>query len=257
MRSKRYLAIIVAIALLASVFAPLVAVSGAELALAPRIHIDQSTSSNWGGYAVQSTSGSVTSVKGSWVVPSVTGAKRTTAYSSFWVGIDGYISNTVEQIGTDSDIQNGRATYYAWFEFYPNPAYQLLRFPVRPGDVISASVTYSSGTFTASITDQSTKKTFTTSSTMPSASRSSAEWIAEAPSSNQGILPLANFGTVTFSSCTANVGNGPQSILSFGPLATSTTGTGYDPITIIQPAATATPTALTGTGDYFSVQWAP
>ncbi len=239
-----------------STFAPLIAVTGAELALAPRIGIDQSTASNWSGYAAVPSSGSVSSVSGSWIVPAVTGARRTTAYSSFWVGIDGYNSGTVEQIGTDSDIQNGKATYYAWFEFYPNPAYKLLRFPVSPGDKISASVTYSSGTFTVSITDITTRKTFSTSSTVPTAARTSAEWIAEAPWSN-GVLPLANFGQVTFSSCTASVGGISQTISSFGPMTAATSGTGYDAITMTTSSGTvkAVPSGLDDTGAGFSVHW--
>src|SRR4051794_21275294 len=58
-------------------------------------------SSNWSGYAVTGTPGSITDVKGSWIVPGIQGACGTTdSYSSFWIGIDGYSSNTVEQIGT-------------------------------------------------------------------------------------------------------------------------------------------------------------
>jgi Peptidase A4 family len=74
-------------------------------------------------------------------VPAVTGSA--TAYSSFWVGIDGFNAGTVEQIGTDSDISRGSPLYYAWFEFYPSPMYQITSLSVRPGDVMSATVTYS------------------------------------------------------------------------------------------------------------------
>src|SRR5690349_8433651 len=100
---------------------------------------------NWSGYAVTGTNGSATDVKGSWVVPSV--SCSSTGYSSFWVGIDGFSSNTVEQIGTDSDCVSVRgrqtATYYAWFEFYPGPSYEIV-FPrgVHPGDTITAEVKY-------------------------------------------------------------------------------------------------------------------
>src|SRR6266542_694566 len=63
---------------------------------------------NWSGYAVTGAPGSVTDAKGSWVVPSIQGnCGSTNAYASFWVGIDGFSSNTVEQVGTDSDCQNG------------------------------------------------------------------------------------------------------------------------------------------------------
>ena len=77
-------------------------------------------SSNWSGYAAETNlndpaSGAVTAVSGSWVVPKVTPTSNSsTAYSSVWVGIDGYSSSTVEQIGTDSDVVNGQVQYYAW-----------------------------------------------------------------------------------------------------------------------------------------------
>ena len=64
----------------------------------------------------QSTS--VSYVAGSWVVPTV--STKTNGYSSVWVGIDGYSSSTVEQIGTEEDVVNGKATYYAWYEMYPS-----------------------------------------------------------------------------------------------------------------------------------------
>ena len=80
------------------------------------------TSTNWSGYAVTAPKGAVTDVVGSWVVPSIqspAGSKSAGIIRS-WVGIDGYSSSTVEQIGTDSDIVNGVPQYFAWYEFYPN-----------------------------------------------------------------------------------------------------------------------------------------
>jgi hypothetical protein len=261
MKTKNYLALIIAIAFLTSIFAPLTVCADTGIVLAPRLHVEQSKSTNWSGYAAVPASGEVTSVQGSWVVPAVTGAKRTTSYSSFWIGIDGYGSDTVEQIGTDSDIQNGRATYYAWFEFYPNPAYKFLRFPVQPGDVITASVTCSGDTFTLSLKDVNTKKTVTVTSTVTGASKSSAEWVAEAPSSMSGVLPLANFNTVQFSSCTASINGGAQqTIASFLPMTYDSSGnpiSGYDAITMTTSAGTAkaTPSPLNTAGNGFSVTW--
>src|SRR5215471_21207636 len=71
---------------------------------------------------------------------------------------------------------------------------------IRPGDVIEAEVQYSLATrrFTVTITDKTTGQSFSTSTKVNGAQRSSAEWIAEAPSSASGILPLADFGTVDF-----------------------------------------------------------
>jgi hypothetical protein len=225
-------------------------------------------STNWSGYAVTGSTGSVTSVQGSWIVPAVTGTRFTTAYSSFWVGIDGFNSGTVEQIGTDSDIQRGKPVYYAWYEFYPSAMVQISTIAISPGDVMSANVTYLTGsTFMVSITDTTTGKSFSTQGSVNNAARSSAEWIAEAPSSYWGVLPLANFGTVNFGSdstevagtCYATisgVGTGP--IGSFGSnvqtitMATLRYNMRTHSYTIVPKAE---PSYLSTDGTSFSVTW--
>jgi hypothetical protein len=214
-------------------------------------------STNWSGYAVTGSSGSVTDVQGSWIVPGVTGSRFTTAYSSFWVGIDGFNSNTVEQIGTDSDVQRGRAVYYAWYEFYPSPMYEITSLSIHPGDVISASVTYSNGVFTVSLTDQSTGKTFTTTGTVSGAAESSAEWIAEAPSSYFGVLPLANFGTVKFGYDSTSVAGTCYATLSGVSGNITSFGSAVQQITMVsrRGAVKAVPSALSSDGTSFSVTW--
>ncbi|MGO9107757.1 MAG: G1 family glutamic endopeptidase [Thermoguttaceae bacterium] len=175
------------------------------------------TSSNWSGYAAETNlnnaaSGSVTAVSGTWKVPTVTSSSSTTtAYSSVWVGIDGYSSSSVEQIGTDSDVVNGQAQYYVWYEMYPSASMNVTSMTISAGDTINASVTYvTSGThagqFELTITDASkTNDTFTIYETASSAARSSAEWVVEAPSSSSGVLPLADFGSVTITNATATI----------------------------------------------------
>jgi len=158
------------------------------------------TSQNWSGYAATGPAGSVSDVKGSWIVPAIVGTcPSKNQYASFWVGIDGYSSKTVEQIGTDSDCRNGSPTYYAWYEFYPKGSITISG-DIKPGDKISAEVKYAAGKFTVSITDMTISKTFSKTASVTSANRSSAEWIAEAPccTSSGGTLPLTDFGTVTF-----------------------------------------------------------
>jgi hypothetical protein len=165
-------------------------------------------SSNWSGYAAATNlrapaSGAVTQVRGSWTVPTVAGS--TNAYSSVWVGIDGYKSSTVEQIGTEQDTSWwGATSYYAWWEMYPFPTVRITTVPISPGDSISASVTYSWGTFTLQLKDNTTGRSFSTYQ-WGVAQRSSAEWIVEAPSWIFGVLPLANFGTARFSGAQATI----------------------------------------------------
>ena len=164
-----------------------------------------SASSNWSGYAVSASANSVSYVAGSWVVP--TASSKTSGYSSVWVGIDGFSSSTVEQIGTEADVANGKVTYYAWYEAYPAGSVTISTMAVKPGDAITASVAYSAANrdFVLTITDKTDSETFTKSLAAAGAARSSAEWVVEAPSSNRGVLPLANFGSVTFTNAYATI----------------------------------------------------
>src|SRR5216117_639385 len=136
-----------------------------QLTLAPRTHDGSFQSTNWSGYAVTGPSGSVNDAKGSWTVPAIQGScPNTDQYSSFWVGIDGYSSGTVEQTGTDSDCQNGVPTYYAWYEFFPHPSFLINGISVHPGDVISAEAhALGNGKFTVSISDTTTGQSFSPS----------------------------------------------------------------------------------------------
>ena len=228
----------------------------------------QYDSYNWAGYAVTGTNGSVTDAKGTWVVPAVTCTAAPNGYSSFWVGIDGFNSNSVEQTGTDSDCvslsgQTGTPTYYAWFEFYPNPSY-LIQFSkgIRPGDTMTAEVkfagTAASGRrslggalFTVTITDVTQNETYTITSTAPDAAESSAEWIAEAPCCGRrnSILPLSDFNLVQFGPSTATIGSSTGAISSFGSNVQS--------VTMVSQNTPGTTKAQASTlnGGSFTVAW--
>jgi hypothetical protein len=214
-------------------------------------HIREGTASsyNWSGYAVTGANGSVRDVSGVWVVPSVT-CDSGTEYSSFWVGIDGFNSNTVEQIGTDADCHTGSPAYYAWFEFYPHPMFTINTLSVHPGDVMSAHVQYAQRQFTVTITNQTTGHSFSTSTKVNSAQRSSAEWVAEAPSSGGGILPLADFHTVSYSDDKTTVNGTTGAIGAFGT-------TNVYQITMVDSSGNpkAIPSMLGSDNSRFSVQW--
>jgi hypothetical protein len=190
--------------------------SSSPTSQAPRIRGKNGTSTNWSGYAVETSlatpqSGAVSDVKGQWIVPSVT-CNSSAAYASLWVGIDGYSSNSVEQTGTDSDCSGGSGVYYAWYEMYPKPS-QRIGMAIRANDSISAEVAYNGGSrFTLTMHNNTTGANFTTTLRSNKAARSSAEWILEAPYSG-GILPLANFGTASFGSASATL-NGHTGTIS-------------------------------------------
>ncbi len=216
-------------------------------------------STNWAGYAVTGAANSVTDAKGSWVVPTVTCTPSGNQYSSFWTGIDGFSDNTVEQTGTDSDCSNGNPTYYAWYEFYPNPSHNILT--VYPGDIMFAEVSYSGGQFTVTITDETPAHygTFTKKAKVSSAKRSSAEWIAEAPSSLFGILPLADFGTSYFGQDYAPINSISTNYGTVGGVTGSINSFGSNVQTInmvtSSGAPRATPSQLTTDGTSFTVTW--
>lgn len=200
------------------------------------------TSQNWAGYASAGNAGTFTSVSASWSQPAVT-CTATDTFSSFWVGLDGDGTNSVEQTGTEADCSGGNAVYQGWFEMFP-AAPVFYDNPVQPGDAMSASVVANGGgAFTLTLTDSTQGWTQKTDQTLNTAQLGSAEVIAEAPSSGNGnVLPLSNFGTVNFTAVTA--GNAP--IGNENP----------DSLTMVSGnnVTEATPSALTG-GNAFSVTW--
>lgn len=163
------------------------------------------TSTNWSGYAATGNNGAFSSISASWVEP--TGVCRSgRQYSSFWVGLDGYNSNSVEQTGSEVDCSGSTPQYYSWYEMYPASPVNFSN-PVRPGDNFTGSVTFTGGSsFTLTLSDTTEGWGHTVTQTLPGAARSSAEVIAEAPccTASGGILPLADFGTVNFTGSTAN-----------------------------------------------------
>lgn len=222
----------------------------------PHIHIEEGTSLNWSGYVAVTSlgnpkKGSVSSVIGSWTVPTLH-PTLDNSYSSIWVGIDGYNNGTVEQIGTEHDWVFGIGQEnYVWFEMYPRGMYQLIGFPVNNGDVMGAEVSYMSrNTFNLSVINytQGVYTVIPKRYTQASAQRSSAEWIVEAPY-YLGVLPLANFNTVTFANCEAmingKVGTIGSKLWMNDPLTMKTTTS----------AIKAVPSSLTPKGDGFSIAW--
>jgi hypothetical protein len=158
-------------------------------------------SQNWSGYAAHGKT--YKTISASWVEPTGhCGSSRT--WSSFWVGLDGFGSNSVEQTGSEVDCAGGKPKYYSWFEMYPALPVNFSS-PVSPGDHFTGSVNFTgSGHFTLVLKDTTKGWSHTIKKTLASAKRASAEVIAEAPSSSSGILPLTNFGTMQFTDALVN-----------------------------------------------------
>lgn len=218
-------------------------------------HPGSVTTSNWSGYAVRGTG--FTKARGSWTVPKAKCGSDPDSYAAFWVGIDGYSSNTVEQIGTDSDCSGTTPVYYAWYEFYPNPAQQIGSMLIYPGDTMSATVSYNGTRFELKITDHTTAKTVSVLG-RHSAKRSSAEWIAEAPADSSGnILPLADFTKVGMGDEYTEIldTNWATDSSVMGPI--SDFGSSMEKITMVTSGGTtkAKPSLLASDGATFDVTW--
>ena len=238
--------------------------------LAPAALADASNSANWAGYAVHRAGISFRKVSATWRQPSASCTPGRPAYSAFWVGLGGFseTSNALEQIGTETDCNAaGLPVLSAWYELVPAPSTSI-RIPVRRGDAISASVTLSGHRATVSLNDLTRHRGFARTLHASLVDVSSAEWIVEAPSECVSInacatLPLADFGTATFTSAKAQGSKGHVgSISSFrwnstriiltpsGRRFTALQGNGEN-------GAAAAPSTLADGGTAFSVTYSP
>jgi hypothetical protein len=229
------------------------------------------TSSNWAGYAITSadpaTPAAFTSVSGSWTQPAATCTRGSAGYSAFWVGLGGFddASQALEQTGTEANCSaTGRATYNVWYELVPAGSVTV-KMVVRPGDAISATVGVSASTVSIQIANTTRHTVFSKTVMMPVAPDvSSAEWIAEAPSTcgTYGCtpLPLANFAKASFTSATATTADGHTGAISdpaWAATAVALQGTtaGRARFAASLTVANAIPGALSGDGTAFDVAW--
>jgi hypothetical protein len=181
------------------------------------------TSDNWAGYAAHGSRAHFKEVTATWVQPKATCTNGGTTYSSFWDGLGGYSVNSaaMEQMGTELDCTgDGRQSLSAWYELVPAPS-RTIRMTIASGDVITSTVDVVGDKVFLDLVDATRHESFTKTITDHSIDTSSAEWIAEAPSTcdssgNCTTLPLANFGTATFANASATTTTGRRA-----PIASS------------------------------------
>jgi hypothetical protein len=218
------------------------------------------TSQSWCGYAlgmwVPTTTefqvGAVSDIKGTWTVPTILDCSFPDRdRSSTWIGIGGVADKYLVQVGTAQNCNLGRPENYAWFEAYPKKQKQIHRFPVNPGDIVSAEISFlGDGQYRLTIENVTQGVSTNISVSQPSNQNDTAEWIVEAP---QGILrktwPLADFGKESFSNCSVTLNSKEVP-------ANSCTVSGYV-ITMEDGNDTikAQPSSLSCDGTSFSVMW--
>ena len=213
-------------------------------------NVTAATAYNWSGYADTSgTHQAFTKVSGSWTTPSVT-CSAEDQITSNWVGLDGFNSNTVEQLGTISWCFQGKPVFFTWYEMYPAGTTEV-GTTVQPGDKIAASVTRTGTSYALKLTDSThtgNNISVTKTCALATCLDTSAEWISERPSFSIGIVPQAHYNAF-------KITNGAQT--SSGKAGTIGTGPGVNAITMIdstQAYNLGTVSALTG-GNSFSTTW--
>jgi hypothetical protein len=215
----------------------------------------------WSGYAV--TGSDFSQVQGSWIVNAVDCTKTPNSDSSEWVGIDGWTSNTVEQVGTDADCNGKTPFYYVWYEFFPLDTIVINDVSITPGDKFSASVTYEGDNeYTILITNDTTGQYFTKEVDFKGADgsgvppRNSAEWIMEMDGNE-----LSDFGIDSFGEFYTGVSGGTDAATdasTSGPITdfgsdvqeSITSKNGKKGSTV-----TSMPSSLASDGASFTVTW--
>lgn len=206
-------------------------------------------SSNWSGYAVVGTG--FTQARGTWVVPAVDCSVVPNSSASFWVGIDGWEDDTVEQTGTDSDCNDGVPAYYAWYEFAPEGGVTITSVPVSAGDHMSGEIDYDGSLFFITTTNLRTGATSSTSMLFPRAKRASAEWIAEF----NGSL-LSDFGTVQFGPDFTNAGgNAAADATRSGKISAFGERVQASVMVAGRKVDEAVPSLISSDGTSFTVSW--
>lgn len=213
---------------------------------------------NWSGYADSGSAEHYSKVSSSWIQPKITCNPAISGYqwTVFWIGIDGFSNDTVEQGGSEAYCYNGQGPYYGtWWEDYPVNDIQTVGTTVKAGDKITASVVRSGTKYTVKVTDAKTPgnsftQSFTCSAT--ACADTSAEWIAEAPGGDNtasGLYPLAPFAPWTNSNSAVANPSKSGNIKSFPD----------DEITMVSASdgttVKAQPGALNSAGTKFSVTW--
>jgi hypothetical protein len=173
-------------------------------------------SHEWGGAVLTAPpAGAIfKAVSGQFTVPSASSEGGQPASAAIWIGIDGQTyQSAILQAGIYISINSdGSQSYYAWYEWYPNPSIQFTpdRFSVTSGDAINIFITSSDSSNGEIVLENgSTGQTAYQSLNQPNPSATlggqNAEWVVEDVGGS-----LANFSSVRFSNCIAEDSNGNQ-----------------------------------------------
>jgi hypothetical protein len=130
---------------------------------------------------------------------------------------------------------------------------------IHPRDIISAEVQYlGSGEFTESILDVTTAQSFSKTATVSGAMETSAQWIAQAPFADLGLLPMADFGFVFWGFEYTHISGTDYATVSgyTGPIGSFATAIAIQSVCYPSGSpAKAVPSVLLSDKSSFSIRW--
>lgn len=207
-----------------------------------------------------------------WTVPTITGDSNA-ADSAIWPGLgsgaDGL--HSLVQAGTDQQWSCFDAvacaagiygaSYYFWWEVYPENGSQTISLAVHGGDDVGVFVgyDYTDGVATFGFTNYTTNQSSQIQQTLPGydGTGQQVEWIAERPTDNGSVSRLANFGQADVQGAQADVNYSGDNYQYFvgDPHLTTTEWDMYDCSTDSPPdQLLAYPEAYDNGGDFY-FQW--
>ena len=193
-------------------------------------------SANWSGYVASSGGPLVTETSGQWTVPQLDCTRTPNGGLATWVGIGGArtagggTSGVLLQTGVSTDCVAGAQNDLAWWEEYPSKPNSEVAFSgltVSPGDVVRASVYEANGgawvtrlddltagesgvmvtgeSWGVSLDGSGSFSNQGSTATLTYAGGTTAEWVAEDYQRSGTLVPLAAYGTLTFSQLTTSL----------------------------------------------------
>jgi len=215
------------------------------------------TSNNWDGYFATAPSHhrDFTAVSATWTQAAVKCTSTKAASAGFWVGLDGWWNDEVEQGGSEARCLNGVPHYNVWWEMFPFNSIQD-SFAIHAGDTIHASVTYhhTSKMFDIVVQDRTSGQTLTKDTRCQPGQhgcpRSSAEIISEdIGHTGGGLFPLPDYGTEAYTTASVTNTHGHT-----GTLSSSAWQLGH--VTEVTDGVTKqTTSALAQNGTSFTTTW--
>ena len=174
---------------------------------------------SWSGAVVQPGSGTFRWIQGDWIVPNVDAPSDGNAKCAIWIGLDGDAQlqdgRQVFQAGVLINVTRQgssiRATFEAFWEWFPDPVVTITNFTINPGDLITVVLCSPQGAgstegtvfFANRTTGMGTSVALIAPPNIALLGET-AEWIVETLISSNGTqITLADYGEVFFSECEA------------------------------------------------------